>query len=84
MVLPSVMNVSWSIRTTNLDLFDTTLGRWQVPTEKLIDSLEKTGSMKKLEKDFGGDRHSEIYPLSKEEAKIIDLVAEDELSCFFG
>jgi hypothetical protein len=74
--LPSVLEVSWSARTSNLDLFDNKVGKWSVPSEKLVDSLEKKGSLKALKKNFGGIHATENYPLTINEARIIDLVAE--------
>ena len=74
--LPSIIDVSWSARTSNLDLFDTKIGKWIVSSEKLVDSLEKKGSIKVLRKNFGGIKATERYPLAIEEARILDLVAE--------
>lgn len=74
--LPSIIDVSWSARTSNLDLFDTKVGQWSVPSEKLIDSLEKKASIKILSKYFGGIHTTERYPLTIEEARVLDLVAE--------
>ncbi|TFG28987.1 hypothetical protein EU528_10360 [Candidatus Thorarchaeota archaeon] len=74
--LPSIMHVAWSSRKSNLDLFHTKLGKWEVSQEKLVNSLEKGSSIRRLLKDFGENNASEIYPLSMEEAKMIDLVAE--------
>ncbi|TFH06272.1 MAG: hypothetical protein E4H14_11140 [Candidatus Thorarchaeota archaeon] len=74
--LPSTRNVVWSARTSNLNIFDTKLGKWDVSSEKLIESLEKRGSIKSLRKNFGENNTSEIYPLVREEAKTIDLVSE--------
>ncbi|MFW9843589.1 MAG: hypothetical protein ACFFEV_03350 [Candidatus Thorarchaeota archaeon] len=74
--LPSIIDVSWSARTSNLDLFDTKVRKWGVPSEKLIDSLEKKASIKMLRKNFGGISSAERYPLTIEEASVLDLVAE--------
>lgn len=74
--LPSIIDVSWSARTSNLNLFDTKVGKWSVPSEKLVDSLERKGSIRNLRNEYGGSNVSEIYPLTAEEVKVIDLVAE--------
>lgn len=74
--LPSILNVAWSARTSNLELFNAKLNKWLVPTESILGSLEKKTSIRKLRKDFGSSEASEIYPISREEVKVIDLVAE--------
>jgi len=74
--LPSIIHVAWSARTSNLNLYDTELGRWDVPAEMLVDTLEKKGSLKILKKNFGEAHATERYPLTIDEARIIDLVAE--------
>jgi hypothetical protein len=74
--LPSITHVAWSARASNLNLYDARLGKWNILPEKLVDSLEKRESIRNLRKQYGGNPASEIYHLTTEEVKVIDLVAE--------
>ncbi len=74
--LPSILSVAWSTRASNLDIFDSTSGKWHVPTGRIVDSLENKSSIKTLRKQFSEIKASKSYPISREEAKVIDLVAE--------
>lgn len=80
--LPSVLSVSWSARTSNLDLFDQESSNWIVPIHRVIDSLEKKSSMKRLTKRFGKRENPDTYSISKEEAIVADLIAEGVESMF--
>ena len=73
---PSILNVFWSARTSNLDAFDEKSGQWIVPIDSIVSSLENKSSMKKLKNQFSMKGVPKVYPLSKEEAKVADLVSE--------
>lgn len=73
---PSILKVFWSARTSNLDAFDEKSGQWIVPIDSIVSSLEKKSSMKKLKNQFSMKGAPKVYPLSKEEARVADLVSE--------
>lgn len=80
--LPSVLNVAWSTRTSNLDLFDSKSNRWIVPINRIIESVERRSSIKKLINQYDDKEIPETYVISKEEAIVADLVSEGVESVF--
>ena len=74
--LPSIINVAWSARTSNLDLFDDETHSWHVPVQRIVDSIDKRSSIRKLKNRFGKKGVSETYSMSKADAKVVDLVSE--------
>ncbi len=81
--LPSILSVAWSARTSNFELFDDRTSNWIVPTKRIVDSLEKKSSMKKLMRKFGNQGIPKSYSITKKEARVADLVAEGVESMFF-
>ncbi|MFW9957172.1 MAG: hypothetical protein ACFFCT_03795 [Candidatus Odinarchaeota archaeon] len=75
-VLPSIMDVSWSVRTSNIDLFNIEKKTWEIPTERIISSIGNVSSIKKMTNRFGIEKSVDSYRITKEEAKIADLVTE--------
>jgi hypothetical protein len=74
--LPNVLSVAWSARTSNLDLFDDKTTTWTIPIQRIVDSLEKKSSIRKLMNRFGDKGASEVYSLSREDAKVVDFISE--------
>jgi len=74
--LPTILSVHWSARTSNLELFDRKSSKWIIPLDKIISSLENKSSMKKLKNQYSDKGIPEVYSISKEEARVADLVAE--------
>jgi len=74
--LPGILNVSWSARTSNLELYDEHSGNWVVSNQRILDSLEEESSMNIIKKQFSRLEVSETYSLSKVEARVADLVSE--------
>lgn len=74
--LPSVLSVAWSARTSNLDLFDGKTNTWVIPIQRIVDSLERRSSIRKLMNQFSGKGAPDTYSMSKEDAKAADLVSE--------
>ena len=74
--LPSILKVAWSARTLNLDLLDERTNTWDIPVEQVVESLEKKSTIRKLMNRFGGRKAPDMYTLSKEETKVVDLISE--------
>ena len=72
--LPSIMEVAWSAGKTNLDLFHEDSNNWEVPVSRIVSSMNRKGSMKKLAKQFTTKSPTDIYRMSKEEARVTGLV----------
>lgn len=66
------IEVGWSNRTVNYNLFDETKDSWKVPLDKIETSPWNTVSLRKLVKRYGGGK-GHYVPTSKE-AKVIDMV----------
>ncbi|MFW9909386.1 MAG: hypothetical protein ACFFEF_12495 [Candidatus Thorarchaeota archaeon] len=75
-VLPSIMTVSWSARTSNIELFDTKKRVWEIPIERIISSIEMASSIKKMSNKFGIRKSVDNYRITKDEAKVADLATE--------
>ncbi|RDE16347.1 MAG: hypothetical protein C4K49_04855 [Candidatus Thorarchaeota archaeon] len=67
----------WSTRATNLRLFDERRRQWVVSTKRIVDSLDRHGSMQLLTRDFGGSAESTIQPVTGTESKALDAVSGD-------
>ncbi|NHI90481.1 MAG: hypothetical protein EAX87_13245, partial [Candidatus Thorarchaeota archaeon] len=74
--LPGVLSVFWSARSLNLDLFNERTNSWDIPVEQIIESLEKKSTFRKLMNRFGGRGTSDMYTMSKGEARVVDLFSE--------
>ncbi|PNX50219.1 MAG: hypothetical protein BV458_13625, partial [Thermoplasmata archaeon M9B2D] len=75
-VLPSIMTVSWSTRTSNIDIFDMKKKTWEIPAERIISSIGNAISIKKMTNKFGIKKSVDSYRITKDEAKVADLVTE--------
>ncbi|MGD9394824.1 MAG: hypothetical protein PVJ05_00140 [Candidatus Thorarchaeota archaeon] len=74
-VLPGAIQVTWSTRHSNLDLFSDSEKEWQIQENRIIRSIQKKGSLRRLMKRYGPFEGTDTHSMSVEEAKIIDLVA---------
>lgn len=74
--LPGILTVKWSKRLSNYYLFDSKMNKWQVPIERIIDSVDARSSVRKLKNEFRGNDIIDSYLISKEDAKAADLVGE--------
>ncbi len=75
-VLPGILHVKWSKRISNYRLYDSKSKQWKVPIDQIIDSIDTKSSIKKLTKEYDGLKIPEPYMISKDDAKVADLVAE--------
>jgi hypothetical protein len=73
--LPSVLSIAWSARTLNLELFDENSGTWVVPLQRIIDSIDKRSSIRKLRNRFGDGRISDAYQMTTNDARVADLIS---------
>lgn len=74
--LPGVLSVFWSARSLNLNLLNERTNSWDIPIERIVESLEKRGTIRKLINRFGGRQTSDMYAMSRGEAKAVDLISE--------
>ena len=74
--LPSVLTVDWSARLLNYNLFDRESNRWDIPIDKIIESLETRSSVPKLKEEFNESEYIGEYKISSREARAMDLLAE--------
>ncbi len=74
--LPGTLTVKWSKRLSNYNLFDSKVNKWQVPIERIIDSVDARSSVRKLKNEFRRNDIVDSYLISKEDAKAADLVGE--------
>jgi len=76
-VLPSVIEVAWSTRTVNLDLYDYRSKSWDVSLRRIVESIDKESSKRKLVRRFTNSSRRDTYQLNHEEAKVAGLVSKD-------
>ncbi len=74
--LPNVIDVDLIVRTSNIVLFDKKKKAWEIPTDRILASIEKTSSFKKLTNQFRIGKNIGSYRINQEEAKAIDLASE--------
>jgi hypothetical protein len=74
--LPSAIDVALTARTSNISLFDKKKKTWEIPTDRIITSIEKNSSLKKLTNRFHVRTDVSNYSLNQEEAKVLDLASE--------
>ena len=66
------IEVVWSERSTNLNLFNSEKNKWILPTKKIITAMSKKQSVKTLRQKFGFRQKKSLYTLSKKEARVLD------------
>lgn len=74
--LPSLIDVALTARTSNISLFDKKKKTWEIPTDRIISSIGKSSSFRKLRNRFRVDNNVDSYGINQEEAKALDLAAE--------
>ncbi len=70
------VEVVWSERSSNLNLFNSEQSQWILPTKKIITSMSKNQSVKTLRRKFGFRRKNRFYTLNNREARILDRTSE--------
>lgn len=74
-VLPGVMKVGLSGRISNLSMFSDSSKTWKVPAKPIIAALSRKSSKKRLTQLIGKRERVELYSVTKQDAKILDLIA---------
>ena len=74
--LPSAIDVALTIRTSNISLFNKKTKVWEIPTNRIISSIQKTSSFRKLSNRYQVHTDTSSYSISHEEAKALDLASE--------
>ena len=52
-LIPKVVDIIWSARTSNLGLYSEKTEKWTIPERKILTSANKSCSLSKLRKEFG-------------------------------
>jgi len=73
--LPGVIKIGRSVRLSNLGMFENSSKSWVVPANPIIDTLGKTSSERKLMQLSGKRKVAGLHSISKQEAKVLDLLA---------
>ncbi|MCJ7817394.1 MAG: hypothetical protein MUP60_00960 [Candidatus Thorarchaeota archaeon] len=74
--LPNVIGVDLTVRTSNNGLFNRKKMAWEISTNRILSSLEKTNSVNKLTKRFHSENQVGSYRINQDEAKVMDLSSE--------
>jgi hypothetical protein len=75
--VPSVREVTASYRTSNLDLFQNDEKLWRMPTSKVLDSVSRKSSPRKLANRYGLKSDTVGYSISRNEAMILDFTSRN-------
>ena len=73
--LPNVIEVAWSIRSVNLDLYSDELENWVIPVNQITKSLSNKSSMRKLDRHYRKRTSLDTYQMSKDEATVAGLAS---------
>ena len=73
-VMTKISEIEWSSRRINYDLYDPHSNEWNVNVEKILSSLRKKCSVRKLKREFGPFRNGGFHRISKQDAQAIDLI----------
>lgn len=71
-VLPSLVEITWSARSSNPHLFNCERMEWTVPHKRILGSLDREVAFRKLRNGFGYWKERNHINLSKNEARLID------------
>ena len=74
--LPNVIDVKLTVRTSNITLFDKERKEWDISTDDILTSIDGRYSIKKLARRFPDENKVGDQLITKEEARILDLVSE--------
>lgn len=74
-VLPSTIEVLWSTRTHNPNLFSFSKNHWTLKLKPIQASINKSLHLNKLQKEFGNWDGTSAYQLSTNEARILDMAS---------
>ncbi|MHA1576483.1 MAG: hypothetical protein ACTSU3_03910, partial [Candidatus Thorarchaeota archaeon] len=67
------VNISWTGRTVNLSLFNEEENEWIIPLNRILRSVKKSSTKRKLENRFGKWRGTKPYFPSQLETRVMDL-----------
>ncbi len=73
-VIPNVMEINWSSRSTNWDLFDKNSISWKIPIGKIGHSLYKKTTLRKVNQEFGSNYSGMPYIPTITETKVMDMI----------
>lgn len=78
-VLPSIIEVGWTKRALNLNLYNKRTGAWQSFVKEIPAAVERSLSPRKLVKSYGKEPHAgaRSHMLSRNEARVIDIVSSN-------
>ncbi|MFW9792815.1 MAG: hypothetical protein ACFFEE_00820 [Candidatus Thorarchaeota archaeon] len=73
--LPQSIKISWSTRVVNLNLYNDASERWEIPIEKILESVHNQSSKKKVKKHFDDFSSADSYQITPNDAKVLGLVS---------
>ncbi|MFW9956340.1 MAG: hypothetical protein ACFFD3_17490 [Candidatus Thorarchaeota archaeon] len=72
--LPKIQNIEWSGSSINLDLYREAKGIWTMRIKHILNSISRNESLRNLKKKYGDWFGNVPHTLSREEAKIVDMI----------
>ena len=75
--VPSVREVTASYRTSNLDLFQNDENLWRMSTPKILESVSRKSSPRRLSNRFGLKSDTIGYSISRNEALVLDFTSRN-------
>ena len=75
-VLPNIIEIGSTTRISNISLFNTKKMMWDIPTQRILSSVEEQLSPKRLTSRYQIGKYVGNSRITPEEAKISDLAAE--------
>ncbi|MFX0106826.1 MAG: hypothetical protein ACFE7R_00935 [Candidatus Hodarchaeota archaeon] len=82
-IRPSVMQVDWSARAVNLELFKETEERADFVVSKILNSITETRTIRSLIRRHGRQFKKHIHSITTEEAKVLDAASVSLELAFF-
>jgi hypothetical protein len=74
--LPAVIEIGWSARAVNFNLYNEDEKRWIVSVSKLTESISDNSTKTHLNKEYGTWSGEKIHRPTREEMKVVDLVSK--------
>ncbi|MHA1943484.1 MAG: hypothetical protein ACW96M_03710 [Candidatus Thorarchaeota archaeon] len=73
--LPQSIKISWSNRIVNLSLYNTEKKKWEIPVDKILESVHKRSSKRRVIRRFGNADSPKPYRISSDDAQVLGLVS---------
>ncbi|MFW9813940.1 MAG: hypothetical protein ACFFF9_15870 [Candidatus Thorarchaeota archaeon] len=74
-IIPQVRLIDWETGTFNLRLYNEKKRKWKIKQNLILNSLEKSRSLRQLMNEFDKPRATSFYRVTKDGAKALDLIS---------